>query len=110
MIKKFITWFIVFGLSFLIEWFGWTSQGNAFMWLHLGFWGVIVAILAIISLFGGTKAIAISGILVFFTALSLGIILFATWGATQLFGVEFTVAYQIMTFGECLSVNSKDDD
>jgi len=37
----------------------------------------------------------------------LAITLFATWGATKLFNVDFYVAYQIMTFGHCLCTSNK---
>ncbi len=49
-------------------------------------------------------------LLVLVTVVSLAIILFATWGATKLFGIDFFVAYQIMTFGQCLCTDSKKID
>ena len=39
-------------------------------------------------------------------AIIVAVILFATWGATKLFDVDFFVAYQIMTFGSCLAGNN----
>lgn len=38
---------------------------------------------------------------------SLAIILFATFGSTHLFDIDFFVAYQIMTLGQCLCSNSE---
>ena len=38
------------------------------------------------------------------------ITLFATWVATQFFDVDYYVAYQIMSFGQCLYSLSKNDD
>lgn len=114
MLKKFALWFICFGLSFLVsDVFGWTEQGKAFLYINLG--ARILMILAFIVIFiitgidSGSVAEAngISFLLVLVTVVSLAIILFATWGATKLFGIDFFVAYQIMTFGQCLCTDSK---
>ena len=43
-------------------------------------------------------------------AINLGICLFATWGATKLFPVDFAVAFQIMSFGQCLCGNTSKND
>ena len=60
---------------------------------------------------GFGEKIGFSFILAIVAAIIMGVTLFATWGATQLFDVEFTVAYQIMTFGQCLCGSStKDND
>ena len=53
MLKKFALWFICFGLSFLVESWGWAEQGKAFMIIDLGATGLIIAILILICLFGG---------------------------------------------------------
>lgn len=114
MLKKFALWFICFGLSFLVsDVFGWTDQGKAFLYINLG--ARILIILAFIVIFIITgitlgsvaEANGMSLLVVLFTAISLVIILFATWGATKLFGIDFFVAYQIMTFGQCLCTDSK---
>ncbi len=114
MLKKFALWFICFGLSFLVsDVFGWTEQGKAFLYINLG--ARILMIIAFIVIFiitgidSGSVAEAngISFLLVLVTVVSLAIILFATWGATKLFGIDFFVAYQIMTFGQCLCTDSK---
>lgn len=114
MLKKFALWFICFGLSFLVsDVFGWAEQGKAFLYINLG--ARILMILAFIVIFiitgidSGSVAEAngISFLLVLVTVVSLAIILFATWGATKLFGIDFFVAYQIMTFGQCLCTDSK---
>lgn len=114
MLKKFALWFICFGLSFLFESFGWTEQGRAFLYIELGSVGLIIAVLVLICLFGGTGALEKLGlpfILVISYAIMTGIALFATWGATKLFDVDFFVAYQIMSFGQCLcGSSSKKDD
>ena len=114
MLKKFALWFICFGLSLLVESFGWAEQGKAFLYIELGSIGLIIAILVLICLFVGTGALeklGLSFILVIIYAISVVIALFATWGATKLFDVDFFVAYQIMSFGQCLcDSSSKKDD
>lgn len=112
MLKKFVLWFIAFGLSFLVQSWGWTSQGNAFLFIHLSCTILILVVALPICLFVGNgvgEKLGLSSLVVIIGAIVLGVILFATWGATQLFHVEFTVAYQIMTFGQCLCGSSKDD-
>ncbi len=114
MLKKFAFWFICFGLSFLVsDVFGVTEQGKAFLYIHLGA-GIIVFLVAIVILViaglasgNAAEANGISFLVVLVTAGALAITLFATWGATKLFDVDFFVAYQIMTFGQCLCTNSK---
>lgn len=117
MLKKFASWFIVFGLSFLVsDVFGWTEQGKAFLYIHMGVAVLVFLVLVTILVAGGlvtrraSEANGISFLLVLMTALSLAITLFATWGATKLFGVNFYVAYQIMTFGQCLCVEGRNKD
>ena len=34
----------------------------------------------------------------------------ATWAATAIFNIEFGIAYQIMTFGQCLIANDSEKD
>ena len=114
MLKKFAVWFIYFGLSFLVsDVFGWTEQGKAFFCIHLG--ADILTILVIILIAGLVSGCAaemsgISFLTILITAGALAIVLFATWGATKLFDIDFFVAYQIMTFGQCLCTDTKKKD
>lgn len=113
MLRKFVWWFIIFGLSFLVQSFGWTDQGTAFLWIHLGGTGLLIALVILLCLFAGDgigEKFGFSFVIAIIYAVMLGIVLFATWGATKLFPVEFTVAYQIMTFGQCLCNDSKKDN
>lgn len=85
------------------------------MWIYLGVSGIIIAIIILVCLFAGSDAVERLGIpflAAIIYAVFLGIILFATWGATQLFNVDYFVTFQIMTFGQCLcpSSSSKKDD
>lgn len=114
MLKKFALWFICFGLSFLVaDVFGWTDQGRAFLYIYLGVDVALIAIFVIILLIAGIafreKLLALGGsfLSIIITIIILAVILFATWGATKLFGVDFFVTFQIMTFGECLAGSSK---
>lgn len=117
MLKKFALWFICFGLSFLVSYvFGWTEQGKAFLYIHLGTEILIILALIVILVIAGlasgsaAEANGISFLVVLVTAGALAITLLATWGATKLFGIDFFVAYQIMTFGQCLCTDSKKKD
>lgn len=113
MLRKFAWWFIIFGLSFLVQSWGWTNQGTAFLYLHLGCAGFFLAVVFLLCLVVGEgfgEKIGFSFIVAIVAAILMGVTLFATWGATQLFDVEFTVAYQIMTFGQCLCGSSKKDN
>lgn len=116
MLKKFALWFICFGLSFLVQSWGWAEQGKAFLYIHLGIDILIVlVVLAIVVIAGlvedcAAEANGLSFILVLATAGILAIVLFATWGATKLFNVDFYTAYMIMTFGQCLCSNKKKKD
>ena len=115
MLRKFALWFICFGLSFLISGvFGWTKQGKAFLYIHLGAdiifvlsYTLIYIIVSFAKKCVTAEMGAISVITILVTIVSLAIILFATWEATQLFDIDFFVAYQIMTFGQCLCSNSE---
>lgn len=114
MLKKFALWFICFGLSFLAsDVFGLTEQGKAFLYINLGAnILIIVAFIVILVITGLVSGIAaeangISFLVVLVTAGALAVTLFATWGATKLFGIDFFVAYQIMTFGQCLCTDTK---
>ena len=116
MLKKFAFWFICFGLSFLVQSWGWTEQGKAFFYIELGISVlIIVALIAIFIIisFGNRCALEASGVsflLILIITFQIAIILFATWGATKLFDVDFYVAYQIMTLGQCLCADSKKKD
>lgn len=116
MFKKFITWFILFGLSFLVSnVFGWTEQGKAFLYIHLGVDVVILLVLALILPIAGivtrdAEANGISFVLVLVTAGILAIALFATWGSYKTFWYRFLCSCQIMTFGRCLCSRDKKDD
>lgn len=111
MLKNFALWFICFGLSFLFESFGWAEQGKAFLFINLGAIGLIIALLILVYLFTGDglgEQIGIPVIAAVIYGAVITVILFATWGATKLFNVDYYVAFQIMTFGQCLC-SSKDD-
>lgn len=113
MLRKFVWWFIIFGLSFLVQSWGWTDQGTAFLWIKLGGTGLLIAVIMLVCLVAGDglgEKLGFSFILALVYGIILAITLFATWGATQLFDVDFNVAFQIMTFGQCLCGTSKKED
>lgn len=116
MLGKFVQWFIYFGLSFLVaDVFGWTDQGRAFLYTYIGVGAVYVAIFVLMLLVAGVAckeklaAMGYSVVTIVFLVIRVAIILFATWAATKLFGVDYFVTFQIMTFGACLTRSSKKD-
>lgn len=112
MLIRFIVFFFFFGASYLIEIFGWSDHGVAFVKLSTGFIGfmlflcfVLFAIAVVVSaarndythLFEFEKPVEFMN-LIFATL----IIYFVSLMAESLFNVEFTNVYQIMFFGWCL--------
>lgn len=118
MLKKFAIWAITFMLSWFVASLGWAEQGEAFLYIHLGVQVIIiiaiVILLIVVGAVGDEALIAggISGVIIIAMIAIIAIILFTTWVATQLFNVDYFVAYQIMTFGQCLSgsSNKSNDD
>ena len=114
MLRKFALFFIAFGLSFIVQEFGWTDQGTAFIQIEIGGTILLVAFIILVCLIAGdgiVEKLGYSFAIAIISAILLGICLFATWGATKLFSIDFAVAFQIMTFGQCLCVNtSKKND
>lgn len=113
MLGKFVRWFIYFGLSFLVaDVFGWTDQSRAFLYIYLGVSVAICVIAIIMCLIAGVAIRAklmmtgISFLVAISEIIGIAVMLFATWGATKLFGVDFFVTFQIMTFGACLVTSS----
>ena len=110
MLRKFAIFFITFGLSFLVQEWGCLPQAKAFMWLNIGANVLVLAIAIIACLIAGKslgEKLGYSIGLAIFYAISLAIVMLATWGATKLFTVDFFVAFQIMTFGQCLCYNPR---
>lgn len=109
MLRKFALFFITFGLSFLVQAWGWTDQGTAFLWIDIGATAIIFIFIILICLVAGDglgEKLGVSFLVALIYLILLGICLFATWGATKLFPVDFTTAFQIMSFGQCLCFNS----
>lgn len=118
MLQKFVLWFICFGLSFFVEFLGFAEQGKAFLFINLGANVLIIlVIIAILIITGiGTRLTlpftGVSFLVILVTVVTIAFTLFATWGATQLFDVDFYITFQIMTFGQCLcsSSSNKNDN
>ena len=114
MLRKFELFFITFGLSFLVSHWGWTDQGTAFILIYIVASALIIAFIILIWLFAGDEIdekLGDSMVIEMIYAIDLCNCLIATWGATKLFPVDFAVAFQIMSFGQCLCGNTlKKDD
>ena len=108
MLKKFIMFFVVFGLSFGVQKLGLMDQGKAFFIIQ------IIVLIATIMLviakdFKSNERSAgksIAAIIIF--AVIIGLNVLFTFIGSELFKVDFYTVYQIMTFGQCF-VNNNDD-
>lgn len=98
--------FFILGLSVLVEQLGWTEQGTAFILIVLG----MVTLITLAYLFAGNgvgKKLGLSLEFVRFCAFMLCITLFAAWVSTKILDVDFAVAFQLMSFGQCLCIDTK---
>ncbi|MBO5179522.1 MAG: hypothetical protein J6B87_04165 [Clostridia bacterium] len=110
MVRRFITWFAVFGLSHLMQAFGWVDQGAAFVWLHFGILAILMVMAIIDIILNGVPAEfkLEAGSAIILLLVEIFIPIASTLIATRLFDVGFAVAYQIMTFGQCMVEKEKD--
>ena len=116
-IGKFVAWFITFGLSFLAAEWELAEQGRAFFFTSLSMDVLMVLVLLVLMLIAAisdgdirTEASIVSVVAILALLFEIAAVLFATWGATKLFDVDFYVAYQLMTFGQCLCITGKKKD
>lgn len=113
MLKRLALFFVTFGLSFLIESLGLTTQGRAYLCIDLTLKTVAYLLIVLVWIFAENsfaKKIGWSSLTILIFAASTVVSLFATWGATKLFDVDFFVAYQIMSFGQVLCAPLKNDE
>lgn len=111
MLVKFEIWFACFGLSFLIESAGGPKQEKAFLSIYLVVIGLFIALLSLVFIFvedGLGERIRNLLIVTAVYGAEIAIILIATWGTTKLFNVDYYVAFQIMTFGNCLCFTNEE--
>lgn len=111
MLVKFAIWFACLDLSFLLESVGGPKQEKAFLSIYLVIIGLFIALLNLVFIFVGDglgERIGIPLIATVIYGAEIAIILFATWGTTKLFNVDYYVAFQIMTFGKCLCFTNKE--
>ncbi len=120
MLRKFIVWFIAYGLSCILSnIFKELGQGQIFFYIYVG----VPMILLMFEMRFATKMIgfianevgeresadAASGAITLMLAIEFAIdfivALIAAWGVIVLFKLSFFVAYQIVTFGKCLCRN-----
>ena len=113
MLKRLAVWFTFFVVSFWVERMGWAEQGKTFLYISLS--TIILTVLICIVLLeydhfinncpfvNGEKFFQV----ILFALICIPIILFAFWIATKFFNVNFYVAYQILTLGQCLYISKK---
>ena len=113
MLRRFAIFFIVLGLSYIVQELGWAEQPQAFFAIDIAFTILFILGVILLCLFIGEDAMEKYGAsiaLVIGTSVVLGISIFATWAATKLFNVSFFIAYEIMSFGQCLWPEIKKED
>ena len=102
MFRKFFFWFLCFGASHIAQNIGFVRQGKAFMYIYLG----IDIIYLLIILFSNYDALNESEKDLASHSFKEVLLAFPiSWIASKLFGIDFFLAYQIMTFGRCWYIN-----
>ena len=113
MLKKFVFWIICFGLSCFVAYvLEWTDQSRAFFYMYLGITVVIVIFKVLVMIVSHIEKL-LSTRISNWTVAIIALASLASWIATKLFGVDFFVTFQIMTFGACLTrehLKAKDSD
>ncbi len=105
MLKKLTAWLVCFGLSYVVQSFGWTGNAEAFMYIYLGYTTLLMVGAAIIFCLAQRESWTVKlGSVAMVILTSAAGILFAigvTWLASKLFNVNFYVVYQVITFVMC---------
>ena len=108
MLREFFWWFVFWGASILVQLMGVTDQGTAFVCIHLSC-TILVWIVGVVYVGYFKEALRfgkeIQTYVTIEAVLEVVARIIATWGVTQLFDVNFAVAYQIITFGQCLCIS-----
>lgn len=102
---KIITWFTIFGLSFLVSFLQWAEQEKAFLYIYIGYVILIFLITIFINFFNiysFKERFKLSFLTIGVMFVNIIIILFSTWVATKLFNVDYYITFEIMLFGACL--------
>lgn len=112
MLKKLTTWLVCFGLSYVVQIFGWAGSAEAFMYIYLGHTVLLMVGSAVIFCLAQRESstVKLSSVAMVILTSAAGI-LFAigiTWLASKLFNVNFYVVYQVITFVMCfIKYNNK---
>jgi len=101
----FITFIIIFGISYIIKLTSMINQGTAFMYLL----GILVFCMSVkiflgvlINDYETSKLLEILVMIVMY-----GIILFASWLAVKILDVNLQTAFQLITFGVALKTKKE---
>lgn len=106
MISSIISWFVVFGLSYLISMLSGGNQGTIFCWLYCLTTPIILLIIFLI-MSRITKIPVVAYIIALcFIVILIPVLLLLTLGVSKLFGISFAIAFEIITFIYCF-INNK---
>ena len=116
MLRKFMTWLIVWEVSFLASKTGLIEQGMAFIYIYvfLDFWYVLAFGENMLRSQeevkeGGAVARHINWILAFSLVFASIVKVGLTWTVSTVFQIDFYSAYQILVLGSCLFDNKKNE-
>ena len=112
MLRKFMTWLIVWEVSFLASKTGLIEQGMAFIYIYvfLDFWYVLAFgenILRSREEEGEVAVRRINWILALSMIVASIVKVGLTWTVSTVFQIDFYSAYQILVLGSCLFDNKK---
>ena len=102
-----VYWFAVWGISWILSMiWGIANQGNIFVWLHIGSILMYYFLLMIMSLIVGGKGEKLQFPFLQPSIVVLLIIvgLLISWGASQLYEVNFALAYQLVSLGQSMTI------
>lgn len=109
MLVKFVWWFVILGLSLVVERIGIAEQGIAFVCIEIA---VLVCVIAAIAVYMQMKMQIKdpSWIFYYFVLPCIclyGVRIIAVLTVTRIFEIEFLIAYQIISFGYGLGIPTK---
>lgn len=114
MLRKLVTWLIVWEVSFLASKTGLIEQGMAFIYIYviLDFWYALALaenILRSQAEEGGIVVRRINWILAISMIVASVIKVGLTWTVSTVFQIDFYSAYQILVLGSCLYGNKRNE-
>ena len=112
MLSNIISWFVVLGLSYLVEAIGLANQGTAFILIYCFSAPILICLFLFISsknLFGSCPGKILLFIFLFICIVTYPVI-FLSFAVSKLFNIEFAIVFQIVTFVACFFVRTNNNN